>query len=118
MADKETFQKEIRATLKGWSRIIDELRAEGEDMDKPLTHSRDFNRFCKKGITIYETYSEARRKIEEFAKSDDAAWEEKASEIENVIKQLDHLWETRFAQQSIKTSIVKAIQGFIARLQV
>jgi len=28
MADKETFQKEIRAKLGEWNRIIDELRAE------------------------------------------------------------------------------------------
>jgi hypothetical protein len=97
MPDKETFQKETRAKLKEWSKIINELSAEGEE--KLINRSRDFNRFCKKGITIYDCYLEARRKFKEFAKTDDATWERQASDIENVIKELDHLWESLFAKQ-------------------
>ena len=99
MADKEAFQKEMRDKLKKWSRIIDELRAEGEDMDKPITHSQDFNSFRKKGLMIYDNYSEARLKLEELAKTDDATWEKHASDIETIMKRLDHLWETLFAKQ-------------------
>jgi sigma54-dependent transcription regulator len=99
MADKETFQKEMRAKLKQWSRIIDELRAEGEDKDKPITPSQDFNSFRKKGIIIYDNYLEARRKFEELANTDDATWARQASEIENIMKRLDHLWETLFSKQ-------------------
>ncbi len=97
MPDKETFQKEIKAKLRQWNRIIDELSAEGEE--KLIKRSRDFNRFCKKGITIYDIYLDATRKFEEFDKSDDATWERQAAEIERLIKQLDHLWETLFARK-------------------
>lgn len=99
MADKEAFQKEMRDKLKKWSRIIDELRAEGEDMDKPITDSQDFNSFSKKGIVIYDNYLEARRKLEELAKTDDATWEKQASDIVTIMKRLDHLWETLFSKQ-------------------
>ncbi len=97
MPDKETFQKEISAKLKEWSKIINELSAEGEE--KLINRSRDFNSFSKKGITIYDTYLEARRKFEEFAKTDDATWERQASDIQNVIKKLDQLWKTLFAKR-------------------
>ncbi len=99
MADKETFQKEMRAKLKQWSRIIDELRAEGEAMDKPITPSQDFNSLRKRGIMIYDNYLEARRKLEELAKTDDATWESQASDIENIMKRLDQLWETLFSKR-------------------
>ncbi len=99
MADKETFQKEMMAKLKQWSRIIDELRAEGEGKDKPITLSQDFNSFRKRGIMIYENYLEARRKFEELTKTDDATWERQASDIENIMKRLDQLWETLFSKQ-------------------
>jgi hypothetical protein len=97
MPDKETFQKEIRAKLKQWRKIIDELSAEGEE--KLINRSRDFKSFSKKGITIYDSYLEATRKFEEFAKADDATWEIQASDIKDAIKQLDHLWETLFAKK-------------------
>ncbi len=99
MTDKESFQKEIRAKLKQWSRIIDELRAEGEDKDKPITPSQDFNSFSKNGIIIYDNYLEARRKFEELSKMDDATWERQASDIENIMKRLDQLWETLFSKR-------------------
>jgi hypothetical protein len=92
MADKEAFLKEMRAKLKEWSKIIDELRAEGEEKD--ITRSKDFNSFSKKGIMIYDNYLEARSKLEELTKTDDATWERQALDIENIIKRLDHLWET------------------------
>ena len=98
MADKEAFQKEMRDKLRRWSRIIDELRAEGEDMDKPLTRSQDFNSFRKNGLMIYDNYLEARRKLEEIAKMDDATWEKHTSDIETIMKRLDHLWETLFSK--------------------
>jgi hypothetical protein len=99
MIDKETFQKEMRDKLKKWSRIIDELRAEGEDKDKPITSSQDFNSFRKSGIMIYDNYLEARRKVEELTKADDATWERQASDIENIMKRLDQLWETLFSKR-------------------
>jgi hypothetical protein len=99
MVDKETFQKEMKTKLKQWSRIIDELRAEGENLDKPITPSQDFNSFRNRGIMIYDNYLEARRKFEELAITDDATWERQASDIENILKRLDHLWETLFSKQ-------------------
>ena len=99
MADKETFQKEMRAKLRQWGRIIDELRAEGEDKDKPITPSQDFNSFRKRGIMIYDNYLEARRKFEELAKIDDATWERQASDIENIMKRLDQLWKKLFSKR-------------------
>ena len=99
MIDKETFQKDMRDKLKKWSRIINELRAEGEDKDKPITPSQDFNSFRKKGIMIYDNYVKARQKFEELSKTDDASWEKHASEIESIMKRLDHLWETLFSKQ-------------------
>lgn len=99
MADKEIFQKELRAKLKRWSRIIDELRAEGEAIDKPITRSRDFNSFRKRGIMIYDNYLEARTKFEELAKADDVTWERQALDIENIMKRLDQLWETLFSKR-------------------
>ena len=99
MADKETFQKEMRAKLRQWGRIIDELRAEGEEKDKPITPGQDFNSFRKRGIIIYDNYLEARRKFEELAKTDDATWERQASDIENIMKRLDQLWETLFSKR-------------------
>ena len=99
MADKEAFQKEMRDKLKKWSRIIDELRAEGENMDKPITDSQDFNSFSERGIMIYDNYLEARQKLKELAEVDDATWEKCASDIETIMKRLDHLWETLFSKQ-------------------
>jgi hypothetical protein len=92
MADKETFQKEMGAKLKEWSKIINELRAAGEE--KLCSHSADFNAFSAKGIMIYNNYLEARQKLEELAKIDDATWEKHASDIESIMKRLDHLWKT------------------------
>ena len=97
MADKETFQKEMRAKLKEWSKIIDELRAEGEPMD--VTESKEFTTFRDKGIMIYNNYLEARQKLEELAEMDDATWEKHVSEIESIMKRLDHLWEALFSKQ-------------------
>jgi len=97
MIDKETFQKKMRDKLKKWSKIIDELRAEGEQM--VINDSKEFNTFRDKGIMIYNNYLEARRKLEELAKMDDATWEKHASEIESIMKRLDQLWETMFSKK-------------------
>lgn len=97
MIDKETFQKEMRDKLIKWSRIIGELRAEGEQM--VINDSKEFNTFRDKGIMIYNNYLEARRKLEELAKMDDATWEKHAADIEGIMKQLDHLLETLFSKQ-------------------
>jgi hypothetical protein len=91
MADKDTFQKEMGDRLKEWSKIINELRAEGEE--KLISHSKDFKAFCAKGIMIHNNYLGARQKLEELAKVDEAMWEKHASDIEGIMKELDHLWE-------------------------
>ena len=97
MIDKETFQKEMRDKLKRWSKIIDELSAEGEQMVEK--DSKEFTTFRDKGIMIYNNYLEARQKLEELSKMDDATWEKHASEIESIMKRLDNLWETMFSKQ-------------------
>ena len=97
MIDNETFQKKMRDKLKKWSRIIDELRAEGEQM--VINDSKEFNTFRDKGIIIYNNYLEARRKLEELAKIDDATWEKHALEIESIMKRLDNLLETLLSTQ-------------------
>ena len=97
MIDKETFQKEMRDKLKKWSKIIDELRAEGELM--VINDSKEFNTFRDKGIMIYNNYLEARRKFEDLSKTDDVTWERQASEIESIMKQFDHLMENLFSTQ-------------------
>ncbi len=68
-------------------------------MDKPIMLSRDFNSFRKRGIMIYDNYIEARRKLEEMAKTDDATWEKRASECEDIMNRLDQLWETLFLKR-------------------
>ena len=97
MIDKETFQKEMRDKLKKWSKIIDELRAEGEQM--VINDSKEFNTFRDNGIIIYNNYLEARRKLEELTKMDDATWEKHALEIESIMKRLDNLLETLLSTQ-------------------
>jgi hypothetical protein len=52
MLDKETFQKEMRAKLKRWGRIIDELRAGGEEKvmsERLISGSKYFIAYCNKG---------------------------------------------------------------------
>jgi hypothetical protein len=94
MADKETFQKEIRAKLKQWGRIIDELRAGGEEKvmsDRLISGSKDFIAYCNKGKMLQDKYLEARRKLEELSKIENDKWEKHALDIDHTMKQLDQL---------------------------
>jgi hypothetical protein len=94
MPDKETFQKEIRAKLKQWGRIIDELRAGGEEKvmsDRLISDSKDFIAYCNKGNMLLNKYLEAKRKLEEFAKIENEKWEKHALDIESTMEQLDQL---------------------------
>ncbi len=94
MADKETFQKEMRAKLKQWSRIIDELRASGEEKvmsNRLISGSEKFIAYCNKGNMLLNKYSEAKQKLEDLAKIENAEWEKHAADIESIMKQLDHL---------------------------
>jgi hypothetical protein len=102
MTDKETFQKEMRAKLKQWSRIIDELRASGEEKvmgDGLIGDSKDFVAYCNKGNILLNKYLEAKQKLEELAKMDDGNWEKHAADIEGIMKTLDHLLETMLSMQ-------------------
>jgi hypothetical protein len=94
MTDKETFQKEMRAKLKQWGKIIDELRASGEEKvmsHRPISDSKDFIAYCNKGDMLLNKYLEARRKLEELAKIENDNWEKHALDIGNTMKQLDQL---------------------------
>jgi hypothetical protein len=96
MPDKETFQKEMRAKLKQWGRIIDELRAGGEEKvmsERLITDSKDFIAYCNKGNMLLNKYSEAKQKLEALAIMENAEWEKHAADIESIMKQLDHLLE-------------------------
>ena len=72
MADKETFQKEIRAKLKEWSKIIDALRALREE--KLESGSEDLVAHCDKMHMIYNKYLEARQELKKLAKKNNASW--------------------------------------------
>jgi len=96
MADKETFQEEMRAKLKQWSRIIDELRAGGEEKvmsDRSISDSEEFIAYCNKGNMLLNKYLEAKQKLEELAKMENGQWEKHAADIDIIMKQLDHLLE-------------------------
>jgi hypothetical protein len=100
MDDKETFKKEMRAKLKQWSRIIDELRASGEEKvmgDRLISDSKDFIAYCHKGNMLLNKYLEAKQKLEELAKMENGKWEKLAADIEGIMKQLDHLLENLFS---------------------
>ena len=102
MTDKETFQKEKRAKLKQWGKIINELRASGEEKvmsHRPISDSKDFIAYCNKGNMLLNNYLEAKQKLEELGKMEDAKWEKPAADIEVIMKQLDHLLETLFSIQ-------------------
>ena len=102
MADKETFQKEMRAKLKKWGRIIDELRASGEEKvmsHRRISDSKDFIAYCNNGNMLLNKYLEAKRKLEELAKMEHGKWEKPAADIEVIMKQLDHLLETLLSIQ-------------------
>lgn len=94
MADKETFQKEIRAKLKEWSKIIDELRALGEE--KLKSGSEDLVAHCDKMHMIHNKYLEARQELEKLAKTDNASWEKHRTNIQITMDELNRLWETIF----------------------
>ena len=94
MADKDIFQKEMRAKLKQWSRIIDELRASGEEKvmsDRLISDSEEFIAYCNKGNMLLNKYSEAKQKLEELAKIENEKWEKHVLDMENTMKQLDQL---------------------------
>lgn len=94
MADKETFQKEIRAKLEEWKRIIDELRAEGQKMLE--SDNIDLINHANKGQMIHKKYLEARQEMEELAKADNATWEKDRTNIQKIMNELNRLWETMF----------------------
>ncbi len=94
MADKETFQKDIRAKLTGWSKIIDELRAEGEKM--LVSDSGDLINYADKGQMIFKKYLEARQEMQELTKADNATWEKHRANIEKIMDDLNCLLERLF----------------------
>lgn len=94
MADKEIFQKEIGSKLKQWSKIIDELRAVGEE--KLRSNSEDVVSHCDKIHMIHNKYLEARQEFEELAKTDNAEWEKHRANIQRIIDEMNRLWETIF----------------------
>jgi hypothetical protein len=94
MPDKETFQKEMRAKLKQWGRIIDELRAGGEEKvmsERLISDSKDFIAYCNKGNMLLNKYLEAKRKLKELATIENDNWEKHALDMKNTIEQLDQL---------------------------
>ena len=94
VADKETFQKEIRAKLKEWNKIIDELRAEGEKMLE--SDSGDLINYANKGQMILQKFLEAKQEMAELAKADNATWEKHRTKIEKIMDDLNCLWESLF----------------------
>ncbi|MFA5183252.1 MAG: hypothetical protein WC405_18200 [Syntrophales bacterium] len=94
MVKKETVQKEISAKLKEWSRIIDELRAQGEK--KLRSDSENLVAHCAKIHKIHHKYLEARQELEELAKTDDATWEKHRANIQRIMDELNRLWQTLF----------------------
>ena len=94
MADKEIFSKEIKGKLKDWSRIIDELRAVGEE--KLRNDGEDFIAHCDKIHMIHNKYIEARQELEALAKTDNATWEKHRANIKIIMDELNCLWETLF----------------------
>lgn len=102
MADKETFQKEMRAKLKQWNRIIDELRDSGEEKvmsNRLISDSEDFIAYCNKGKMLLDKYLEAKQKLEELAKIENENWKKHAADIVEIMKTLDHLLENLFSTQ-------------------
>jgi|GEM_PF-2455589 len=94
MADKETFQKEIRAKLKEWNRIIDELRAEGQKMVE--SDNIDLINHANKGQMILDKYLEARKELEKLSKAGDATWEKHQANIQKFMDELDYIWTRYF----------------------
>ena len=94
MADKETFQKEMQVKLKDWSKIIDELRAEGEKLLE--NDSGDLINYADKGQMILQKFLEAKQEIAELAKADNATWEKHRTNIENILNDMNCLWENYF----------------------
>jgi DNA repair exonuclease SbcCD ATPase subunit len=94
MADKTTFQKEIEAKLKELSKIINELRAEGEK--KLKSGSEDLIDHCDKIQMLGNKYLEAREELKKLAKTDEATWEKHKANIQRIMDDLNHLWGTLF----------------------
>ena len=94
VADKETFQKEIRAKLKEWNKIIDELRAEGEKMLE--NDSGDLINYANKGQMILQKFLEAKQEMQELAQAGNATWEKHRTKIEKIMDDLNCLWESLF----------------------
>ncbi len=94
VADKETFQKEIGAKLKEWNKIIDELRAEGQEMLE--SDSGDLINYANKGQLILKKFLEAKQEMQELAKADNATWEKHRTKIEKIMDDLTCLWERLF----------------------
>jgi hypothetical protein len=102
MGDKETFQKEMRAKIKQWSRIIDELRASGEEKvmsERLISDSKDFIAYCNNGKMLLDKYLEAKQKLEALAKIENGEWEKHATEIEEIMKTLNNLLKAMFSIQ-------------------
>ena len=83
MADRETFQKEIRAKLKEWSKIIDELRALGEK--KLKSDSEDLVAHCDKIHMMHNKYLEARQELKKLSTINDATWEKHRGNIRRIM---------------------------------
>jgi hypothetical protein len=94
MADRETLLKDIKAKLKEWSKIIDELRAVGEK--KLRSSSKDLVAHCDKIHIIHNKYLEARQELEKLTKNDDATWEKHRVNIQNIMDELNNLWKILF----------------------
>ncbi len=94
MTDKETFQKEMQVKLKNWSKIIDELRAEGEKMLE--NDSGDLINYANKGQMILQKLLEAKQEMQELAKADNATWEKHRANIEKIMDDLNCLLERLF----------------------
>ena len=94
MTDKETFQKEMQVKLKNWSKIIDELRAEGEKMLE--NESGDLINYADKGQMILQKFLEAKQEMQELAKADNAAWKKHRTNVEKIMDDLTCLWEKLF----------------------
>ena len=94
MADKETFQKEMRAKLTFWNKIIDELRAEGQEMLE--SDGGDLVNHANKGQMILQKFLEAKKEMAEIAKADNATWVKHRTNIEKIMNELNRILERLF----------------------
>jgi hypothetical protein len=94
MADKATFRNEIEIKLKEWSKIIDELRAQGEKRLK--RGSENLIDHCNNIQLLRNKYLEARDELKKLSINDKATWEKHKANIQRIMQELNHLWDTLF----------------------